>query len=482
MKNHIALALILILSLILTCCPLALADAAPADAAAPESVEAVAPEPTVAPLPALDVVLATVNGQDVTYTQVGKYYEGMVQQYSQMLDLSDPKIDSLLRSAAVNYAATEAVILQKAGELGLDNFGDQEKDDFRQQAEAQFNSVAEQYKQMFMTDTNTDEEQLAASQAFLASNGYTVDTLYEQLVNGQLYQRVLADVTKDLSVSDEQVRAEYDGSVEAAKAAYEANITQYDTDAMSGAPIYYVPEGVRAVKHILIKIDTGLAAEIQSVRDQLAGIAEGDEARVELQTQLDALMADVQPRLDEVQAKIEAGEDFQGLIDEYGEDPGMQEGSSYKDTGYYLNASTVVFEQPFAQAAMALEAVGDISEPVLGTRGFHIVRYDHDVASGPVDFELVKDSLRETALNAARQQAESDAVEGWVKDADVVMFLDRFGVAIDETGAVEAAPLEEAPAEEAAVEEAPIEETPIEETPAEEAPVEEVAPAEEAQP
>ncbi len=70
---------------------------------------------------------------------------------------------------------------------------------------------------------------------------------------------------------------------------------------------------------------------------------------------------------DEVYEKAVAGEDFDGLVADYGEDPGMVNNT----VGYYFTYGQMVSE--FEEASFALE-VGEISEPVLTSYGYHIIK------------------------------------------------------------------------------------------------------------
>lgn len=402
------------------------------DGAAEEDADPAAAEATEEPAEASqepltdDTVLATVNGVDVTYAQVRNYYESMIAQYGSMLDVSDPEIASLIKELAINYAVTEQVLMQKAGETGADQFTDEELLNIQQAADDTYQNMLDQYKAMFAEQGASEEQQTEAAEAFLASNSYTRDDVLNQLKLNELYTRLMNAVTGDLTVEEEQVRTAFDEKVQAAQQAYEQDKAQYDTDNMSGSTVYYVPEGVRAVKHILVMMDQTDAAELKSLRTQLEELPEDDPQREEVQGKADAIMETVQPKLDEIMGKIASGEDFQALIDEYGEDPGMQPGSSYRDRGYYLSEATQVYETPFTQAALAIERVGEVSEPVLGSRGFHIIRYDHDVASGPVDYALVKDELKASELATLQQQAEANALAEWTEAATIELFTERF--------------------------------------------------------
>lgn len=407
---------------ILACSP-ALADAAataePAEAAEPADVT---PEEPLT----LETVLATVNGADINYAQVKKYYDSIVSQYGSMMDVNDPEIAGLLKQMAVSYAVTEQLIMQEAAELGLDQLTDEELANMRQAADDTYQNVFDQYLPVFAAEGKSEDEQAQATDAFLASYGYTREDVFEQMKNNELYTRVMDTVTKDLTMDEEELKAAFDSKVEEAKAAYEKDKSAFDSDNMGGGIVYFVPEGVRAVKHILVMMDQAEAAELKALKTQLEGLEAGDPLIDEVQGKIDAMMAVVQPKLDEIQAKIDAGESFQSLIDAYGEDPGMKAGSAYAETGYYLTDATTIFEVPFTQAALALEKVGDISEPVLGARGFHIIQYDHDVVSEAADFDAVKADLEKTELAAAKQKAESDAVGAWTETADITTYVERF--------------------------------------------------------
>lgn len=391
-----------------------------AEAELPE-IEVVPSEP-VAP----ETVLATVNGVDVTYAQVKKNYDSIISQYGNYIDVNDPEIAGMIKEMAVNYATTEEVMMQKAAELGMDKFTDEELKNMEQTANDAYQSVFEQYKAMFAGDGVSEEDQAKATEEFLSSNGYNKDDVFEQFKANEIFTRMMNETTKDITMEEADVKAAYDEKIQAAKDAYAANLAQFDTDNMNGETLYFIPEGVRAVKHILIMMDQTQAAELKTLQEQLAGMKEDDPARAETQAKIDEIMAPIQGKLDEVQQKIAAGEDFQGLIDTYGEDPGMQEGNGYRDTGYYLTKETKVFEVPFTEAALALEKVGDVSEPVLGSRGFHIIRYDHDVDSKEIEYDMVKEELKITELEVAKQEAEAAAVTKWTEEAKIETFMDRF--------------------------------------------------------
>ncbi len=438
----IALALILLL-----CAPLALADAAPAETAAPaeamqaaepaaEPAEAAAPaestqaaEPAAEPAaPALTMqtVLATVNGVDVTYADVVKYYNSITAQFGQMYDITDPSIAGPLKEMSINYAVTEQVVKQKAKELGLDTFTDEEMQAMQLKVDDNYKKALDQISALFVNQGLAEDQVESTAVAYLESNNYTPETVLAQTKDSELFARVFATVTGDLDMEEEALKALFDQKVAAAKEAYAKSLAQYDADVKSNAIIYYVPQGVRAVKHILINMDRTEAAELKNTIAKLDALPQDDPGRAELEKKIADLKAPVQAKLDEIMAKVAAGEDFEALIDAYGEDPGMKQGAASRETGYEMNKDTTQFVPEFQAAGMALEKPGDVSEPILTDFGYHIIRYDHDIESKTAEYEATKIALKEAALAEQRTALQNEAIEAWSAAATIETFPDRF--------------------------------------------------------
>ena len=66
-------------------------------------------------------------------------------------------------------------------------------------------------------------------------------------------------MTKDVTVSEEEIEAAYDGYVADDEATY-ADPYQFENAFSSDTTIYYTPEGYRNVKHILFKFSDEQAA------------------------------------------------------------------------------------------------------------------------------------------------------------------------------------------------------------------------------
>lgn len=136
-------------------------------------------------------------------------------------------------------------------------------------------------------------------------------------------------------------------------------------------------------------------------------------------------LASVQPTVDEVLGKIAAGEDFEALIEQYGQDPGMQEEPT-KTLGYFVAQGSEMWERVFTETAMKLEKPGDVSEPVVGTNGVHIIKFMRALTPGPVPLDDVRDACTDTAQENSKTAAYDEAVETWVAEANVTFYHDRW--------------------------------------------------------
>ena len=254
---------------------------------------------------------------------------------------------------------------------------------------------------------------LQQTEEFLASQEYTVDAIIGYLKEEALLDRIYDYAIADVTLTDDAVSQEYDARVAADREAFEADLSQYESAVNNGTPVYYTPEGFRAVKHILLLPSEEAQAELDSLNSELSA-AETDEEKAEIQAQIDEVFAGMDPTVEEIYARIEAGEDFDALIAEYGQDPGMQSGDSAQN-GYYVSADSTAWVQEFTDGAMSIPEIGGVSDPVRSSYGIHIIKYVGDVAPGATDFADVEAALRESLLATMTEEAYNAALDEWVE-------------------------------------------------------------------
>ena len=90
----------------------------------------------------------------------------------------------------------------------------------------------------------------------------------------------------------------------------------------------------------------------------------------------------------ETRAKVLAGADFNALAKELSEDP-----SSLRNGGHLDYFDKTQMDPAFSAAAFALANVGDVSEPVRSSFGYHLIRLEGRHAASVRAFDQVKGSI-----------------------------------------------------------------------------------------
>ena len=273
----------------------------------------------------------------------------------------------------------------------------------------------------------SDEENRAAVLEFLAGEGTTLESLIESMTSQGWRDRLFAAVTADVQITDEDLRAYYDQAIANAEMAYTADPQSYESDRLGGAAVFWNPQGYRRVKRILIPFSDENAARMRELTAQLE--LGGDEATIAAAlSEMEAIYRSLDDTVAEVQGRIDAGEDFNALIDAYGADPYLVEGGVGREDGYYVGVGSQLLDPDFVSAAMALAAPGDTSEPIESAEGVYILRYEGDVTPGPIPFEtfLADAEMRAIAEEELLSDDYNATVESWLEEANIVFYPENF--------------------------------------------------------
>lgn len=366
-----------------------------------------------------------------------------------------------IKQSIVENMVRQAVLDAKADELGLSHLDDETLAGLTEQANADLETYIGYYTSYFAQEGATDEENREATIQGLADAGISVDALLEDRVSNYVSEQLHAAVTQDVTVSDEEIQAEYQAMIADDKESYTDDDYSYNSARSDEAVIAWNPEGYRAVKHVLIKFDddqakqySELQSALSSLNDELDALdnpeptaepaedaeeeaaEETEEAaprtREEIQadigeigTAIEALYSQLMPKAQEVVDAFNDGTDFETLIEKYGEDPGMTREPS-KSQGYAVAENSTYWDPAFTEGAMSIAEVGQISEPVRGQNGVHIIYYMSDITPGEVPFEDIADGVTAAALEAKVSQTYEDQVDAWLEEASPVYHLDRF--------------------------------------------------------
>ena len=425
-----------------------------------------------------DVVLAEMKDGQVTLAQAQAEFDEVLAYYeSYGVALDNEEDIAYVKADILDWLSEDIVMQNKAKELGLYESTPEQAEAITQQAKQDFADMVEYYMLFFSTGEEGETEESLRQEVIdtlREDQGYTEDIAVQDALEMAWQERLYDYATKDVEPTEEDIQATYEEMVALDQENYQEDPYNFEYAALSGSTIFWYPEGYRTVKHILLSFTdeqvealADLSAQLDDVLwqieeldwmeenededwteddwtdEDLVGLDEPEDAedepamsREELeaeQMRLEAELAQMQSEyaatlsdlVAEVQAKIAQGEDFEALIDEYGSDVGMQEEPGLSQ-GYYVAAGSEMWEQVFTDAAMALEKPGDVSEPVVGSNGIHLIRYMADVTPGAVDLETVREACVESAAEVAKSDAYDQALAQWKEEAQVVTYPERW--------------------------------------------------------
>ena len=385
-----------------------------------------------------------------------KEYEAAASAYAQyglsIDDYADGIKEDILKSLVKS-----AVIDAKAEALGLSNLDDETIARLQTEATETFENYVDSYRSYFAAEDATDEEAREQTLAALESYGMTQDALTQQTIDGYVDEQLYNYVTADVAVTDEDIKAKYDAMVAEAQESY-ADDYSYNNARNSGNLIVWNPEGYRAVKHVLIKFDDAQAkqySELHSTLDSLNAELEALNAPAETETpettpevtpeptpeprsreeiqadigniatEIEALYSQLLPQAQQVIDEFNGGANFNSLIEKYNADPGMQNEPTATN-GYAVSANSTTWDPAFTEGAMSIEAVGQISGPVYGQNGIHVIYYLSDITPGPVALEDIADAVKDAALQDKTAETYDNQVNAWIEEAKPVYHVDRF--------------------------------------------------------
>lgn len=362
------------------------------------------------------ITVATVGGETITKAQFDEEFNAFLSLYGYTQD-SEEIADQLaeLKESFIDQMVENLVIDQKVRELGFDQVTDEEKAAAEQEVDDWYQAQIEALVAEYEKDESVADPEAKAKEDienYLSYYGTSLDDMKAQEIDAIPSGKLYDYVTKDIVVTEEEAKLTYAENVASDKEKYDGDLATFVSAFDNGYVIYYVPEGTFYVKHILIGLTDEQKQELKDLRadDDEAVAATADAKR-------DEFLATIQEEADAALAAVEAGGDFDALIAEYGDDPGMT--YDYYADGYLTYVGNPSFVEEFTAACDALTEDGMTTGLVASDFGYHIIRRVATKAAGEVPFEDVKADLMDGMLSAAQSDAYDAQLDQWISEANV---------------------------------------------------------------
>lgn len=348
-----------------------------------------------------DPVLFSFEGKDVHQSEIIQRAAAYAQ--GQMIS-SDTAYDEAIQYMIVNQLVPEA----RAAELGLDHFTDEELAEIDKEAADYYEQQLDIYVEM-MGSTLSDEEKAGLREelrSYWTEMGTTVESAAETHRFNKIKARLLE--TMEVSITDEEIEQVFEEQAQKDEEFFKDNILAYEyfTEYLHN-DVWYVPEGFRSVLQILLYADEELTDAYEAAVDAGEGVEEAAQA----------IIASKQDALDEICARLDAGEDFVTVMKDTTEDPAMDE--ARMESGYPVHRESAVWGKEFAAAAFSdeMQNIGDVSKPFASKYGVQMLYYLGDVPSGRVE---MNDKIRESITTYLTNKKRSEMLADWAKDYEVV--------------------------------------------------------------
>lgn len=295
-----------------------------------------------------NAVAVTVNGVEIFFSEAEAIADYILSQYESIgYDVENEATVEYAEKAALTILIQLEVTRQKAEELGLNVLSEEETAALELQAAR----LTEQYEYD------------------------SVEVLLDDLENSVIFDRLEEYCTQDVTVSDAEVREQYEEYLKMDQENFADNVPLYESmiAAYGSNESFYLPKGYRHLEYIRLK--------------KASDDPEAEE------------------KLKEIQEKFANGTSFAELAGEYSIDQG-------DNVGVSIHADSVLWEAEFVEAAMAIEAVGEISEPVECEDGIYILYYESDVEGGPLEYtDTVKEKI--SGRSCCRRQKTKKCPKCW---------------------------------------------------------------------
>lgn len=383
-----------------------------------------------------DPILATVNDVEIRASEAG-YYSYLLYYYGRTQNFPDYE-------AGLDYLIRQAVIENHLRQGGYTDFDEETMIALRNEAAVSWEQELDAYVEEYLTEDTEEQRATLREQAavYYASHDYSMQTILDNLVLQAAEDVLIEELRGGYEPSESEISEVFATYGAMHQELYENDVALYDENVLRyGDESFYVPAGYRGVTHILLKdVDADLLNAFNSAQALYEEALSGetvDEAAVaaakaELDAARDAVIASKQDTLDEIYARLEAGESFESLIAEYGEDPGMEDAENLAN-GYPVHQRSGWCVPAFVEGAFqeGMRQPGDVSQPVVSPYGIHVVYYLRDVPSGLIMTEAIREEIREYLSEVNFQNAYQAAYSDWEQEVVIVRDEEAISVLVE---------------------------------------------------
>jgi len=411
-------------------------------------------------------LVASVGGEEISFGEYQELFNTYAEYYVMMgYDLSAPEALESLQDFIVDVLVEEKLVYYQAQQAGYGELSAGDQAEIEQQVTADMESVVAMLQEQADAEAEEDPSinagerlaELIADEAEYMTGirmsqeeleAWYTDMYTRNWINSAFQEAVLAEV----SVTDEQVKARYDEWAAEDKAKYDETPGEYKIDKENEElygedPVLYAPEGYKRALHILIMPEEELPAEYTDALGQMDALREeygqlafdaqvlevDDKGRLNeiakeyagLAGKAEDILAEYNAtsvaRAEEALGRLEAGESFAAVMEEYSmsvNDPekGVLISNEHVSEGDFYGEEDWSNE---IKSAFATLDIGQYTGVIQDDEGCHILYYLADEPAGMVELSTVQESIRDIMLTEAQTEEWTELMDIWRNDGSV---------------------------------------------------------------
>ncbi len=357
------------------------------------------------------------------------------------------------RDETINRFIGVGLIEMKLRDAGKDDFTAEEEETLRAAAMSQYEAMWQGiWQRAQQSDQGFTEDQVTE---FMQEQGYTSEAIFEELKANERRHRAVQMFCPSMTLTEDMVEKYYEAQfLLPDRQRYENDLDLYEQEVLANNnEAFYTPAGYRAIQQVLLdypdEVTRGLRNENAHVNEAARAVAEavqkvteaalsGDswddvaEPRAQYDEALEALKSAQQAYTDKrkalalplvretveaINAEIDAGIDFNFIINKYSTDKNEQ---NLDKGGYPVHPDSKNWPGEFLEAVGKLEKSGDTSGPVLTDMGIHILYYASDIPEGAHELTAEERSaLNASALYYYQTLELEKQMEDWMDEYEI---------------------------------------------------------------
>lgn len=298
----------------------------------------------------------------------------------------NPDSAAQYRQSVLDTQTEEKITLWLASQVGISasTLTQEETDEIQESVEESWDSWCESYQSEAIellgsdyTDQELYDKEFELFTAFMKENTGLDPEIFLLWEQSAVIQEKYLEYISENVITDEDVDDLVNETVATAKDKYENDIETFE----STYTAFYIPEGTRCVQQIYVSISSDELNEVKAYRD------DGDDEKA------DAILAEalekVRFRIDEAYEKLENGESWADVQEEYNDD------TNGNDVNYTVYPKSSTARPGIIEAVMSIEEPGQYSDIISTDAGFFIVCYVKDLVFDDEQMESLRSQARE---------------------------------------------------------------------------------------